>query len=801
MPKHVSAPNSTLRKLAPGELTHIATRGAFWNIGLAAGNKIFTMVGQLILAWILSPKDMGLAGMAIAMAGIVAFMNAYGVSDVLIQRGRYKEEAGQGLWLSLFLSLCTSTFVACLAPIASWMGHPELSKMFLILFLLPIADALSPVLSAALKSDLNFKYFAICTFFGGITYTIFAVLFAWWGLGAYSLILPSIPRALVNWALMLPKTGLPRFEKPRFSFIKKLIRPSLSISLMGFLTALQQQAPVFCVGLVTDFTVTGHFSWGWQVASQAVFLLAVNLRQVLMPTLSKINHDPERQASAMFRAIRAITALLTIACGLQALLAQPLLNKFFPMKWNASGPVITWISLGLIFQGIYVCLSSWLNAAGRYRELLSVTILPVLLSSAGAYFGAIHAGSEGAACGAALGFFISMMISLKVIPLSILKEQLLRFLLPLIISLSAWTIFFCLNSGDSHNFGQSVVFSFFFLCISALSWWYWSRGMFNKFLETFFHKNFLEFQKNEIPKLGKSNNPNFFIIGAPKCGTTALSEYLKDHPNVFMSHIKEPDYFDFDLARLTKMRAKTYFSLFSDANPKVHKAIGEASTHYLFSDCAVAEILKFNPEAKFIVMLRNPVDLVQSLHSQMLFEGKENISDFETAWRSEGERKKGKNVPFSCWEIKQLMYSDWGKLGEQVERLFLSASKAKVKIILQEDFAAKTKKEYEEVLKFLNVPPDGRQVFPRINEHKHVRLSWLQQFFGYLALNAWITKKKLGIKRKFNLISNLLLLNSESATRDEISEKFRSELCDFFHDDVMKLSKILKRDLSHWVTK
>ncbi len=214
--------------------------------------------------------------------------------------------------------------------------------MLLILGLLPIIDAPSPILSAALKSELNFKYFAFATFLGGVTYTLCAVLLALLGFGPFSLILPVIPRSLAMWVSMLLKTGPPNFEKPRSQFIKELIRPSLSISLTSFLNALQQQAPIFCVGLVTDFTVTGHFSWGWQVASQAVFLLAVNLRQVLMPTLSKISHDPERQASAMFRAIRATTAA-TITCGLRGVIGPAGPRIVFPKNGIQPGR----LSLGL----------------------------------------------------------------------------------------------------------------------------------------------------------------------------------------------------------------------------------------------------------------------------------------------------------------------------------------------------------------------------------------------------------------------------------------------------------------------
>ena len=136
--------------------------------------------------------------------------------------------------------------------------------------------------------------------------------------------------------------------------------------------------------------------------------------------------------------------------------------------------------------------------------------------------------------------------------------------------------------------------------------------------------------------------PNFFIIGAPKSGTTALSQYLRDHPNIFFSGVKEPHFFDLDTSKRLKLDLQTYLSLFAKARPELHIAVGEGSTGYLFSKVAVSEILKFNPDSKFIVMLRNPVDLVQAWHSEMYFEGVENIRDFEGRgkWSRSGARQE-----------------------------------------------------------------------------------------------------------------------------------------------------------------
>jgi hypothetical protein len=111
--------------------------------------------------------------------------------------------------------------------------------------------------------------------------------------------------------------------------------------------------------------------------------------------------------------------------------------------------------------------------------------------------------------------------------------------------------------------------------------------------------------------------PDFFIVGAPKCGTTALHYYLSGHPSVFMPQEKEPQFFSSDIAGLRRHNdLPSYLSLFAGA-PK-DALIGEASPVYLFSRQAIPAILTLRPDAKFIVMMRNPVEMARAFHAQML---------------------------------------------------------------------------------------------------------------------------------------------------------------------------------------
>jgi hypothetical protein len=137
-----------------------------------------------------------------------------------------------------------------------------------------------------------------------------------------------------------------------------------------------------------------------------------------------------------------------------------------------------------------------------------------------------------------------------------------------------------------------------------------------------------------------ARRPDFFIVGAFKSGTTALYEYLRQHPQVFMPFHKEPLFFGDDLTRrYGRMTLDHYLSLFKEAGEG--QRVGEASAWYLYSQCAANEIRGFSADAQIIVMLRNPVDVMHAQHSQLLFNAAEDIPDFGAALEAEPSRRNG----------------------------------------------------------------------------------------------------------------------------------------------------------------
>lgn len=295
--------------------------------------------------------------------------------------------------------------------------------------------------------------------------------------------------------------------------------------------------------------------------------------------------------------------------------------------------------------------------------------------------------------------------------------------------------------------------------------------------------------------------PNFFIIGAPRSATTAIQNFLANHPNIFIPP-GEQNFFckDFELSKASYKSKKEYLHLFKDAKPK-HKIIGEKSVWYLPSKVAVKKIIEFNPDAKFLVMLRNPIEATQSLHSKHLLNGEEDIKDLEKAWELQKERKKGKKIPKGTKDPKMLQYREVYKLGKHLKRAFEAVpNKNQIKTIVFDDFKKNQKESYKEVLSFLGLPFDGKEKFKLINPSQKIRSKFLQKILNLLShIPVRGIKRKLGIKKRFLILNKLKKLNQKRQELKPLPKKFKRKLADYFEKDILLLSDLIERDLTHWL--
>jgi hypothetical protein len=270
-----------------------------------------------------------------------------------------------------------------------------------------------------------------------------------------------------------------------------------------------------------------------------------------------------------------------------------------------------------------------------------------------------------------------------------------------------------------------------------------------------------------------------------------------------MPELKEPHFFSSDLITHHYVRTlNEYEQLFQGATQE-HLRVGEASASYLMSASAIAAIRIYNPDAKIVAMFRNPVDMVYSFHSQLLYWSEETEPNFETAWRLQERRSRGIDVPKTCQEPFWLQYGNIARFGTQTQRLLSVFPAEQVKLILFDDFAAAPDRVYHEVIQFFGIDHDHRSEFPRVNEHKKARFTWLRDFYRKpppVLLHTYRRFKHTAAgKHLVNLKEWIIDLNTTRERRPPLSPEFRTELVETFRDEVALLSRILNRDLSHWV--
>lgn len=308
--------------------------------------------------------------------------------------------------------------------------------------------------------------------------------------------------------------------------------------------------------------------------------------------------------------------------------------------------------------------------------------------------------------------------------------------------------------------------------------------------------------------------PNLFIVGAAKAGTTSLHKYLDQHPDIYMAPIKEPHHFSsdinfeefnenykqqvrFDLKRyLTQKRLtnkhiafiedkEKYLELFREANNE--KYFGEGSNGYLYSKVAAKEICDFNPHARIIILLRNPVDRAFS-HWLMDFRNTDNdIGNFVEALEAD---YKGK---YKGWGVSHL-YVELGRYSNQVKRYLDNFPKEQIKIFLYEDFRKNNLHVLNDIFRFLGV--EEKNKLEKITSNKasvpkNRRMIQILKSTGLTPSKTRFFPQPLLRFIKMALYDSQNLPVLSKAERDYVFKKY-------FKSDVDKLEKLVNLDFDKW---
>jgi len=292
--------------------------------------------------------------------------------------------------------------------------------------------------------------------------------------------------------------------------------------------------------------------------------------------------------------------------------------------------------------------------------------------------------------------------------------------------------------------------------------------------------------------------PNFFIVGAPRCGTTAMYQYLRAHPDIYMAKYNEPHFFGSDLVgrnfEVFRGRLDAYLALFDGATGQ--RRIGERSTRYLCSTRAAAEIHDFEPDARIIIMLRSPVDMMYSIYyHQRMYSGTENAPTFEQALALEPERKAGRHIPKGFRTVNGLLYRETASFAGQVRRYFDVFGRDQVHVIIFDDVKVETEAVYRHVLDFLEVDSTFRPDLGVVHDSRQSRSMAVRNL---IRNPLFVTGGRRFPTLTAPLYKALMRLNSRPFKRPPLDVELRQRLQADLLPEVEQLSALLGRDLTHW---
>ncbi|MES1240997.1 MAG: sulfotransferase [Acidobacteriota bacterium] len=279
--------------------------------------------------------------------------------------------------------------------------------------------------------------------------------------------------------------------------------------------------------------------------------------------------------------------------------------------------------------------------------------------------------------------------------------------------------------------------------------------------------------------------PNFFLVGAPRSGTTAFYSLLKQHPDVHLAILKEPHFFGTDLTIQphTIRENDLYLGLFADAGDR--RCVGEGSVWYLTSKLAAREIRERSPEARILVILREPDKMAYSLYGLYRRTGNEDLPTFAEALAAEDERREGRRIPEKAYFPEGLRYVEAALAADKLERFFTELGRERVRVVLYEDFRRDNLKVYREVLEFLDLDPEFVPELDPARAADRIREIAIPQ----------LRRTDPRVRSRMNRQAPKQHAGGE---RDPMPAEIRARLRETFRPEVARLGEVLGRDLSHW---
>lgn len=385
----VVTPQFIRRTVTSGPLAQRATQGFAWLMLQTFATKAVGLGAEVFLALWLLKRDYGVRGNITAIFLFANVLQDAGINHVLINRQhKLARWANAAFWASIAIGLAGGVILTLIAPfVARAYQTPELLGMILILALRSPINALSAVSYAKLQIQLRYRALAITSFVVVFVTALSSIILARCGFHAYSFVWPLLIAAVARSAILCwiaPVRVLPKLQIRRWKYLTS--QSGLSL-LATFFLMITSQGDFLTLGRMYSTplglaAVGGVYYFAFNLCLQTTQFLTTNLANILLPTFGRLQYEPERLKSAFLRATKLLAIFGVFICLLQAAIAAPMIQALFrwkgavdPDKWVPAVPILQVISLAMAMQLSNMPALSLIQAQGRFRLMLKLSII------------------------------------------------------------------------------------------------------------------------------------------------------------------------------------------------------------------------------------------------------------------------------------------------------------------------------------------------------------------------------------------------------------------------------------------
>jgi PST family polysaccharide transporter len=418
IPAPPAKPNYRVSTSAP--LGKHSAHGFAWMLMQTIVGKGAGMLGQVLIAWFLSPHDFKLVGLTFAVTSFPSLLRDAGLATILVQRQHHlRRWVGPIFWMSLMLGVIATALMLAAAPLAArFFGQPQLAGLICVIAVGSIFSSLNTVSGGMLQIQLRFRFLAILGLTTSLLLQAVSVLLAWRGWGAYSY---AVANAVVNvvtaaagWYATWGSVRIrmhPYLRRWRF-----LVGDSGTLLLIYGLFTVIAQGDYLCLGAYHKHDDAGGvFFFAFNLSWQMVVLLTNNVGSVLYPAMARLQSDPPRQMQAYLRSARVLALVAAPACFLQAVAARPVFALLFKTKWAPAIPVMQALSFGMTVRCVGATIGAINISRGRYRLQLIISAIYAAVFMLTMALSAKHGGALAVAIAEASFYVLADPITLGVV--------------------------------------------------------------------------------------------------------------------------------------------------------------------------------------------------------------------------------------------------------------------------------------------------------------------------------------------------------------------------------------------------